>query len=98
MALKALKKVLSWRMTRADPSGMMMWFDPTREEPALWSFLSPDGEVEPDREVETELDEGERVEPLEGGDTKTSAEELSAIQEPPGWFLDSLWEGNRYGT
>ncbi len=98
MALKTLKKVLAWRVIRAYPSGMMMWFDPECEEPALWSILPPDGEVEPDLEVETELDEGERVEPLEGGDTKTSAEEPSALPEPPEGFLDSLWEGNRYGT
>jgi len=27
--------VCSWRITAADPSGMMMWFDPTCEVPLL---------------------------------------------------------------
>ena len=33
-----LKMVCSWRITNADPSGMMMWFDPTCEEPLLRSL------------------------------------------------------------
>ncbi len=29
------KAALSWRITKADPSDLMMWFDPTCEEPAV---------------------------------------------------------------
>jgi len=35
------KPALSWRITAADPRGMMMWFDPLTEEPAVRSTLPP---------------------------------------------------------
>ena len=39
-----LKEVSSWRITTADPSGMMMWFDPTTETPLL-GHLPSDSEL-----------------------------------------------------
>ena len=66
--------VCSWRIVEGKPFGLMMWFDPTCEEPRLvrssWA-----GEHPPDSEesssalrAQKELFEGGRVGPLEGGD------------------------------
>ncbi len=67
--------VRSWRITGADPSGAMMWFDPTRETPMLVATPYPSAR-EPDPFYEggalMELSTEERVATREGGAAKTS--------------------------
>ncbi len=36
--------------------------------------------------------------PLEGSAARVNDRSLKALEDPPPEFLDSLWEGNRYGT
>ena len=37
--------VRNWRITRAEPDGAHVWFDPTREAIQLYRLLPHDGEV-----------------------------------------------------
>ena len=49
---------------------------------------------EPEQTPKSELIRGGGVRPLEGADTKTSAALEESGQDPPGPFLDTLWEGS----
>ncbi len=77
MSTRRLKDVCSWRITAAEPSGMMMWFDPHIEVPLL-GYPSPDSAV--NREGRFESDHlkgtggGEKGNPTLGGETKTSGD------------------------
>ena len=70
-----LVQVRSWRILGAEPSGALMWFDPSREIPMIRSALPPGGEdVDGFYEggaLEGTLDQEEGV-PRKGGETKTS--------------------------
>ena len=74
-----------WRITAAEPSGCMMWFDPDREIPMI---KSPPPDSEDFYEggalfvFEGTLMEEEGV-PLEGGDAKTSEERPNAVPGAP---------------
>ena len=69
--------VCSWRIVKAEPSGMFMWFDPEREEPRLVRATPPDSEERELTRVQVDwlgdddprelLEEG-RVGPPESGD------------------------------
>ena len=63
-----LKKVCSWRIVAADPTGLLMWFDPKCEEPLLRSLppVSEEGLLILATESR-ELFDREGVVPLEGG-------------------------------
>ncbi len=94
------KDALSWRVVSAEPSGMMMWFDPEREAP-MYRVLSPgsdgtDGFYEGGALGE-HLEEGEGS-PGEGSAANGSDEGSEYPGEPPPGFLDSLWEGGDHGT
>ena len=75
MAAHCTKRVASWRVQEAEPSGCTMWFDPTREVPMLRD-LPPD-QREPHQDSEPfgltmELSEEREVETPEGGAAKMS--------------------------
>ncbi len=71
--------VCSWRIVKGDPSGMMMWFDPTCEEPRLVRLPALSEAPPPDSDLfyeggalaSPEQSEEGRVGPLEGGDADT---------------------------
>ncbi len=90
------KPALSWRVTEAEPSGMMMWFDPAREEPGVRVALPPDGEDLDSFYEGGALEgtsEGAEGVPCEGSAAKMSGEDSECLEDPPRDFLDSLWEG-----
>ncbi len=93
-----MKIVSEWRIQEGDPSGLTMWFDPSREVPLLGILpLEQRRESEPAAmcQVKLELSERREVGSLEGGDAvMTQADLSSALQEPPEGFLDVLWEGD----
>ncbi len=66
--------VCSWRIVKGDPSGMMMWFDPTCEEPRLVRLPCLQEEAPHDGDLffrmcaQRERLDKVRVGPLEGGD------------------------------
>ena len=84
---------LSWRITAAEPTGMMMWFDPSCEQPLVGSLHSAACAVEatpvsPDGTLGLEWGE-----PGEGSAANESGVDSKAPQDPPEGFLASLWEG-----
>ena len=68
--------VRSWRITEAEPHGLMMWFDLTREVPLL-GLHSPPSSEELEAVLEFDSPDGtlgrERVVPRKGPEDKTSA-------------------------
>jgi len=82
MSSRAELVIRSWRIQEAEPHGLTMWFDPRCEEPALRSAPPPISEESLKFEVELE-DVGTKSEeegvPLEGGDTRTSAQKDSEL-------------------
>jgi len=86
---------LAWRIQSAEPSGLTMWFDPTREQPLLG--VQPPAQRERGSGLETQcgtLDLLEGV-PLEGGADRVIVERpLNSLPEPPEGFLNELWEGD----
>ena len=75
-----VKVPLAWRICKADPSGLLMWFDPTREEPLLRSLPhdseEPDGWYEGGALHTLELFGEREVEPHSGADAETSQTDL----------------------
>ena len=60
------KPIKQWRIMKAEPSGLLLWFDPMTEFPRLY-------------ELEPSLREG--VDPLvRGGDTESIVHEIAQLQ------------------
>ena len=79
MDSSSLLVVRSWRISRAEPSGMMMWFDPSIEAPMLRSLTpeqrrSPEG-LEPLSPLGGTIPE-EGVVPCEGSDPSVAKTDL----------------------
>ncbi len=53
------KVVCNWRVFEAQPSGLMLWFDPSCEVVRLYRLPPPDGEEVGDEALE--LDEGGKI-------------------------------------
>ena len=94
-------EVRRWRICKADPSGLLMWFDPDSEVPCLRSLPSEQRDDDFNylgyRWKDGTLERKQGV-PLVGGDSDMQLElpqnEIrKAPPDPPEGFLDSLWEG-----
>jgi len=75
MAPTRFKAALSWRVTEAQPHGMMMWFDPFTEEPGVRLHLhtdSEDGSPVLGSSEEDGTSRGVEGVPLEGSEARTS--------------------------
>ncbi len=44
----ARKVIRMWRVSRAEPKGLHLWFDPETEFPRLYELLPSDGSVAPE--------------------------------------------------
>ena len=95
-------RALAWRVTKADPSGCMCWFDPDTEEPLI-RRQDPPSDSDPwypggAMEGVMEPEEGGGGKSLEGGAAdENDCSYLDVNEEPPPGFLSTLWEGGSHG-